>query len=211
MFRLARLTTLTLKTPVFRKAATHQARVCIAPTLTWRQNFSQSSSRFSNLPSDTDSEKKTKEEEEEDELEAIDPKDYPELYPAESDEDDEEIDKDWFVDSEYSDEKVLSETDFIPLWQRRAVGDHLEDRLALQEVSKELMESGQLTAETVTKLLEESKMENVHVIDVREKCDWADYMIVASSAKGDKYLGGVAEHVRGVVSYLKGNAKSILF
>ncbi|GAA5800057.1 hypothetical protein HPULCUR_005479 [Helicostylum pulchrum] len=198
MFRLARLTTQTLKTPVFRKAAFTHAKVCIAPTLNWRQNFSQSSFIKSNVPP-TDTNKNQEEEEEEDELEEINPSDYPELYPEEPDQDQAEIDKDWFVDPEYSDEKTLSETDFIPLWQRQAVGDHLEDRLALQQVSKELMESGKLTAETITDLLVESKMENVIVIDVREKCDWADYMIVASSGKGDKYLSGVAEHVGGVV------------
>ncbi|KAF1795986.1 Oligomerization domain-containing protein [Mucor lusitanicus] len=143
----------------------------------------------------------------EDDLEEIDPKDYPELYPQEPtleqeaafDETDEQVDTDWFVDPEYAQEKQLSEKDFIPMWQRQALGDHLEDRLALQEASKELMASGKLTAETIRSLLEESKLDNVQVIDVREKCDWAEYMIVASSAKGDKYLSSVAEHVGGVV------------
>lgn len=140
-------------------------------------------------------------------MEEIDPKDYPELYPQEPtleqeaafDETDEQVDTDWFVDPEYAQEKQLSEKDFIPMWQRQALGDHLEDRLALQEASKELMASGKLTAETIRSLLEESKLDNVQVIDVREKCDWAEYMIVASSAKGDKYLSSVAEHVGGVV------------
>lgn len=54
------------------------------------------------------------------------------------------------------------------------------------------MESGKLAAESLVQLLEESKMDNVTLIDVREKCDWADYIIVAESHKGGKYLIGVA-------------------
>lgn len=196
MFRLARLTTQSLKTPIFRKAIVNHARISVAPVinLTWRSQFSQTSFM-------SNSEDKNKLDQTEDDLEVIDPKDFPELYPEEEeiDEDDEQVDKDWFVDPEYADEKQLSETDFIPLWQRRAIGDHLEDRLALQQVSKDLMESGKLTAETMNDLLVESKMDDIQVIDVREKCDWADYMIVASSPKGDKYLSGVAEHIGIVV------------
>jgi hypothetical protein len=198
MFRLARLTTQSLKTPLFRQTFVNQGRISSVPAinLTWRSQFSQTSFSLSNKPTDIDN-KKT-----EDDLEVIDPKDFPELYPEEEfDENDEQVDKDWFVDPEYADEKQLSETDFIPLWQRRAIGDHLEDRLALQQVSKDLMESGKLTAETLNELLVESKMDDIQVIDVREKCDWADYMIVASSPKGDKYLSGVAEHIGGVVSF----------
>ncbi|KAI7876651.1 Oligomerization domain-containing protein [Mucor mucedo] len=194
MFRLARLTQ-QFQAPLLRKATYNQARIS-APVFAWRQNFSQTQFSLSSV------EKPAGEKEaEEDELEVIDPKDFPELYPTEEEEGDveEQVDTEWFVDPEFTDEKLLSETDFIPLWQRRAVGDHLEDRLALQQVSKDLMESGKLTAETLVELLEESKMDNVQILDVREKCDWAEYMIVASSAKGDKYLSGVAEHIGGVV------------
>ncbi|KAI8373947.1 Oligomerization domain-containing protein [Choanephora cucurbitarum] len=158
----------------------------------WRHQLSTSAFVYSN-----------KKEEVED-IEQIDPKDYPELYPendeaVEFNESDEAVDTDWFVDPEYSDERALSETDFIPMWQRQALGEHLEDRLALQQASKELMESGKLTAQSVSALLEESKMERVEVIDVREKCDWVEYMIVASSSKGDKYLNSVAEQIGSMV------------
>ncbi|KAI8973879.1 hypothetical protein BDB01DRAFT_909016 [Pilobolus umbonatus] len=143
----------------------------------------------------------TKVPEEEEDIEEIDPKDYPELYPEEStvDESDEEVDTEWFVDPQYPDEVPLSEKDFIPLWQRRAIGDHLEDRLALEKVSKELMNSGKITVDSLHDLLVESKMDSVKVLDLREKCDWTDYMIVASSAKGDKYLSSIASHVGSVV------------
>ncbi|KAI9482791.1 MAG: hypothetical protein EXX96DRAFT_555636 [Benjaminiella poitrasii] len=54
------------------------------------------------------------------------------------------------------------------------------------------MENGKLTAESLVQLLEESKMNNIILIDVREKCDWADCIIAAESHKGGKYLIGVA-------------------
>lgn len=200
MFRLTKhLAAQSLKAPIFHKSiAINHSRIYAKPAFsnfTWHQHHHFSVTSFAN------EEKKTEEKED---IEEIDPKDFPELYPeetdgAEFDEKDEQVDTDWFVDPEYAEEKQLSEKDFIPMWQRQALGDHLEDRLALQQASKELMESGKLTAETVCSLLEESKLDNVKIIDVREKCDWAEYMIVASSAKGDKYLSSVAEHVGGVV------------
>ncbi|CAO3616886.1 unnamed protein product [Mucor fragilis] len=209
MFRLVKQIAATqhLKAPAFRiSGALINSRIYAAPSVSsvaWHQHHHFSSTLFARHG---DNEKK------EDDLEEIDPKDFPELYPEsttssqqdidgeeQGEEQDEQVDTDWFVDPEYAQEKQLSEKDFIPMWQRQALGDHLEDRLALQEASKELMASGKLTAETIRSLLEESKLDNVQVIDVREKCDWAEYMIVASSAKGDKYLSSVAEHVGGVV------------
>ncbi|KAI9269378.1 hypothetical protein BY458DRAFT_510807 [Sporodiniella umbellata] len=175
MFRLTQLTTQNLKTAqVFNKTAWLKPK--ISPWTTHMSIFTP----------------RTFYSTKEDDIETIDPKDYPELYP---DEKEEEIDTEWFVDSDYK----ASETDFIPLWQRRAVGEHLEDRLALQKVSQELMATGILTAENIKDLLIESKLESVEVLDVRNKCDWADYMIVASSSKGEKYLTSVADHVGQVV------------
>ncbi|KAL9556234.1 hypothetical protein MBANPS3_001959 [Mucor bainieri] len=193
MFRLVKqlATTQHVKTPVVRTAKTIvSSRIYTAPAISnvaWHQYHHFSTTLFAG----NEDNKKTKEE---DDLEEINPKDYPELYPESTleQQDEEQVDTDWFVDPEYAQEKQLSEKDFIPMWQRQALGDHLEDRLALQEASKELMASGKLTAETIRSLLEESKLDNVQVIDVREKCDWAD-------AKGDKYLSSVAEHVGGVV------------
>lgn len=199
MFRLTKtLAAQSLKASNFRKSIAPPSRIHTASAVSnyvWHQH------RQLSWTSVVGKEKKLHDDEED--VEEIDPKDFPELYPeadrAKFDEKEEQVDTEWFVDPEYAHEKQLSETDFIPMWQRQALGDHLQDRLALQQTSKELMESGKLTAETVSSLLEESKLEHVKVIGVREKCDWAEYMIVASSAKGDKYLSSVAEHVGSVV------------
>lgn len=186
MFRLTRLTRQALRTPLVQYTTIQNKR--ILPALT---NFKN---HFSNTPCFNFADKNKNIANEEEDIETIDPKDFPELYP---DERDEEIDTEWFVDG---DEDQLSEKDFIPLWQRRAVGDHLEDRAALKKMSEQLMETGNVTADSLQNLLEENKMDNVVVIDVRQKCDWTDYMIVASSEKGDKYIGSVADQISSVVS-----------
>ncbi|ORZ00872.1 Oligomerization domain-domain-containing protein [Syncephalastrum racemosum] len=121
----------------------------------------------------------TTEETEEDDLEEIDPKLYEELT---TDENGETIDTDWFVEEE----------DFVPLWQRRAVEGHLQER---QASLQELVETGAFTVDTVKQLLEESKMDDVQVLDIRDKCDWTDYMVVASSERGERFLSNVAENI----------------
>ncbi|KAL1935968.1 hypothetical protein VTP01DRAFT_102 [Rhizomucor pusillus] len=121
----------------------------------------------------------------EDDLEEIDPKEYPELYPEEP------VDTEWFVEQD--------EKDFVPLWQRRALGDQLKERWALSKVSQKLMESGALSPETLRDLLVESKMDNVQVLDVRDRCDWTDYMIIADSDNGERFLHNVADQVGQVV------------
>ncbi|KAG2224826.1 hypothetical protein INT45_008008 [Circinella minor] len=132
-----------------------------------------------------------------DELETIDPKDYPELYPEleqeqkkNIEEDEEVVDTEWFVEEEEQD------SDFVPLWQRRAVGDHLNGRWAMQEASKRLIDSGDITPENIQALLEENKMDDIKLLDVRGKCDWTDYMVIAESDKGDRFLSNVAEQIR---------------
>lgn len=129
----------------------------------------------------------------EDDLETLDPKEYPELYPeASEEEDDEQIDTEWFVQED--------EHDFVPMWQRQAVGDHLKDRWSIQEVSRKLMDTGDLSVDSIRDLLEENKMENVKVLDVRGRCDWTDYMVIADSSRGDRFLSSVADNVGQVVS-----------
>ncbi|KAI8333175.1 hypothetical protein BC941DRAFT_435285 [Chlamydoabsidia padenii] len=123
-------------------------------------------------------------EDDEDEDDIMDPSDYPE----------EEIDTEWFVDRDYTTD------DFVPLWQRQAdAQQHLQDRQAIQDLTAKLLADGTLTPEMLQTMLEQAKMDNVLVMDVREKCDWTDYMIIADSTKGDKFLSSVAEHVGSTV------------
>ncbi|CAO3651662.1 unnamed protein product [Cunninghamella blakesleeana] len=133
--------------------------------------------------------------EEEEEIEEINPKDYPELYP---DEQDEEIDTEWFVDKEF-----VQEEDFIPLWQKQATEQNEKDiqkklktdqRERMKEISEQLMkEDGILSPQTIEQLLDDLKMDHIKVLDIRDKCDWTSYMIIAESHKGDRFLTNVAE------------------
>ncbi|KAI8150182.1 Oligomerization domain-containing protein [Fennellomyces sp. T-0311] len=122
-------------------------------------------------------------------VETIDPQDYPELYPSEE----EPVDTEWFVEDQ-------EDKEFVPLWQRRAVDDHLNGRWAMQEASKRLIDSGDLSPENIRDLLDENKMDAIQVLDVRGRCDWTDYMIVAESDKGDRFLTNVAEQIRQTVN-----------
>lgn len=135
---------------------------------------------------------------EEDDIEQLDPKDYPELY---SQEEDDQVDTEWFVDHD--------EQDFVPLWQQRAMGDHLRDRQSLEQISKQLIETGDMSPDLLKQLLEENKMENVNVMDVRGRCDFTDYMIVAESSMGDRFLTNAAELLRTTVRY-KGDKVGVL-
>ncbi|KAI7901070.1 Oligomerization domain-containing protein [Cokeromyces recurvatus] len=193
MFRISRLATQGFKTRLAYRPIFNSKKIPVSPihTLIWKRNFSCT---IFNPTKDNENKDQLKMEIEDD-LEVIDPQTLKELLPNDELEN-EEIDNEWFVDPEC---ETLTEKDFIPLWQRRTIGEHMEERLALQKTSKELMESGKLTVEKLGDLLEESKMDDIKIINVSEKCDWADYMIIASSSKGDKYLSSVAEHVNSVV------------
>lgn len=138
---------------------------------------------------DNNSSASTLQEDEEEGIEQLDPKEYPELYSQEGEE--EMVDTEWFVDH--------SEEDFVPLWQQRAMGDHLRERQSLEQISKKLIETGDMSPDLLKQLLEENKMENVRVMDVRGRCDFTDYMIVAESSMGDRFLTNAAELLRTTV------------
>ncbi|RUS28410.1 hypothetical protein BC938DRAFT_481919 [Jimgerdemannia flammicorona] len=100
----------------------------------------------------------------------------------------------WFVDPAYD---SLSASDFVPLWQRRAETITDEDIVGRRKRADVIP----MTLPSVVELLEQSKLENVRVIDMRQKCDWTDYMIVAESEKGERYLTSVADEVMTVFKH----------
>ncbi|KAI9302215.1 Oligomerization domain-containing protein [Cunninghamella echinulata] len=178
----------------------------ISPILLSRQQqqpFSTFGSLYTKQDIDNNNNNKVTEENEDDILEEegeeiLDPKDYPELYP---DEQDEEIDTEWFVDKEF-----ISEEDFIPLWQKQATEkkDHFlkEDstRQQLKAVSEQLIQdNGILSPTTIEQLLTKLKMDKIEILDIRDKCDWTSYMIIAESSKGDRFLNNVAEQFTSTV------------
>jgi hypothetical protein len=172
-----------LLTPVLKQRFTLRTRP-VLPCALLQRPFSHSPFLQYSAPSNNGHDDDNNNDNLDNEDELLDPSDYPE----------EEIDTEWFVDNDYSSE------DFVPLWQRQAdAQQHLQDRQAIQDLTAQLLADGILTPEMLRALLEQAKMDNVLVMDVREKCDWTDYMIIADSVKGDKFLSSVAEHVGSTV------------
>jgi hypothetical protein len=112
-----------------------------------------------------------------------------------SSENGEEDDQDWFVDTDYEQDNAgLQQSDFIPLWQRRATGE-----TAASTAAANMIKDKKIKLSSVLALLEESKAENVGVIDMRSKCDWTDFMIVAESSRGERFLNSIADELVSVV------------
>lgn len=117
---------------------------------------------------------------EEEEVEEIDRSLYPELFPEHND-----MDDTWFVDPAYENPQ---ESDFVPLWQRRA--NSLSDKLPDVKMNSDDHQRTKFLE--IIRLLEEEGVENITVIDVRQKCDFTDWMIIGEG-KTTRHLGGVAD------------------
>ncbi|KAG0305519.1 hypothetical protein BGZ98_003999 [Dissophora globulifera] len=84
--------------------------------------------------------------------------------------------------------------DFVPLWQKniqRSPGDATESGAHGHE---DTAEHSADSIASLVKLIESERAKNVKVIDMREKCDWTDYMIVAEGLS-ERHLGNVADEV----------------
>ncbi|KAK5821342.1 Oligomerization domain-containing protein [Linnemannia elongata] len=131
-------------------------------------------------------------------LETIDPKDFPELYPH-----DHEIEEDefsWFVDESYPDKATTGqEEEFVPLWQKNV--QRSPDGGAMDESSGGAGEP-EYTPDSIpglVKLLESERAKNIKVIDMRDKCDWTNWMVIAEGLS-ERHLGNVADEVYSAVS-----------
>ncbi|CAO3663768.1 unnamed protein product [Umbelopsis ramanniana] len=108
---------------------------------------------------------------------------------------DDESDPDWFVDKGYEqDHPEYQQNEFVPLWQRRAAGDS-----SLSSAAEDMIKERKVNLPSVLALLEENKAENIGVIDMRSKCDWTDFMIVAESSRGERFLNSIADEVVSVL------------
>ncbi|GES99981.1 ribosome silencing factor [Rhizophagus clarus] len=121
---------------------------------------------------------KVEEEEEED----IDKSLYPELFPEHND-----MDDTWFIDPAYENPQ---ESDFVPLWQRRA--NSLSDNLSNVKMNSDDLQRTKFL--DIIRLLEEEGVKNITVIDVRQKCDFTDWMIIGEG-KTTRHLGGAADRL----------------
>ncbi|KAG0203564.1 hypothetical protein BGX28_004204 [Mortierella sp. GBA30] len=105
----------------------------------------------------------------------------------------------WFVDESYPeqvgdhDEKSIPGGEFVPLWQKnvqRAPASSLETERH-KEVS---LEHSPDSVEGLVRLLESERARNIKVIDMRDKCDWTNWMVIAEGLS-ERHLGNVADQV----------------
>ncbi|KAF9345862.1 hypothetical protein BGX26_002661 [Mortierella sp. AD094] len=111
----------------------------------------------------------------------------------------------WFVDESYP-ERVAedkdslgssptSSSDFVPLWQKnaqRSQGDSVESHMDGNQP-----QSWEHSADSISglvALIESERAKNVKVIDMRDKCDWTEWMVIAEGLS-ERHLGNVADEV----------------
>lgn len=155
--------------------------------------------------------------ESEGELEEIDRSQYPELFPSEEelsqyyDEEREHNDADdtWFVDPAYenpqeerirnsaitSEGNAPTNDDFIPLWQRKAA--NISESNQFSRLSSSFNKDNKFAHPSknflsIVRYLEEDGIENITLIDVRQKCDFADWIIIGEG-KSTRQLGGAVD------------------
>ncbi|KAF9182264.1 hypothetical protein BGZ51_004849 [Haplosporangium sp. Z 767] len=106
----------------------------------------------------------------------------------------------WFVDESYgenttNDQGASGTTDFVPLWQKnaqRAPGDSTKGGHN-EGLDHALIHSPDSVAGLV-EMLESERARNVKVIDMRDKCDWTNWMVIAEGLS-ERHLGNVADQV----------------
>ncbi|KAG0377588.1 hypothetical protein BGX24_005810 [Mortierella sp. AD032] len=169
-------------------------------------------------------------------LETIDPKDFPELYPHETEieglsqeshpdnerdfegfqGDEQQVEGEegevrsvlladkarsedefsWFVDESYPDKSTAAGIDqeeaFVPLWQKNA--QRSPDGTESTTSSSESEEYTPDSIPGLVKLLESERAKNIKVIDMRDKCDWTNWMVIAEGLS-ERHLGNVADEV----------------
>ncbi|KAG0224903.1 hypothetical protein BGW42_004766 [Actinomortierella wolfii] len=159
-------------------------------------------------------------------VEALDPKDFPELYPEQegidsvqsaddienpsvllSDKERSDEEMSWFVDASYPEKSQAQQQEgeqdgareaFVPLWQRNAEQSRAaaatETPATASSSSDSMAASGPMTVTGLVQLLESERAKNVHVIDMRDKCDWTNWMIICEGMS-ERHLGNLADHV----------------
>ncbi|KAF9290173.1 hypothetical protein BGZ68_007757 [Mortierella alpina] len=106
----------------------------------------------------------------------------------------------WFVDETYPEQAGESQQDgkstlageFVPLWQKnvqRAPDGSLET-----DSQDHALEHSPDSVAGLVKLLEAERARNVKVIDMRDKCDWTNWMVIAEGLS-ERHLGNVADQV----------------
>ncbi|KAI9011259.1 Oligomerization domain-containing protein [Gaertneriomyces semiglobifer] len=97
---------------------------------------------------------------------------------------------DWYIDPSYT----PSEESFTPRWMQN-VEVAVRRRLGLEEESVTDAEDGPLRLKEVVECLREEKGDNLVVIDMRDKCDYTDWMVICEG-RSKKQLYALVDSVR---------------
>lgn len=105
----------------------------------------------------------------------------------------------WFVDESYPDKATPTGQDeeFVPLWQKNA--QRSPDGTLDEQAGSTEPEYTPDSIPGLVKLLESERARNIKVIDMRDKCDWTNWMVVAEGLS-ERHLGNVADEVYSAVS-----------
>ncbi|KAF9548832.1 hypothetical protein EC957_005505 [Mortierella hygrophila] len=99
----------------------------------------------------------------------------------------------WFVDESYPDKATTGqEEEFIPLWQKNA--QRSPDGAIDEQSGAGEPEYTPDSIPGLVKLLESERAKNIKVIDMRDKCDWTNWMVIAEGLS-ERHLGNVADEV----------------
>ncbi|KXN66372.1 DUF143-domain-containing protein [Conidiobolus coronatus NRRL 28638] len=105
------------------------------------------------------------------------------------DESAEEVDF-WF------EEKV--EEEFVPMWQRISKDSHMKDAF----------QPGKLTPELLKTYLENQRAHDIKVINMKNKCDWAEFIVICS-VNSSRQLQNLAEKLRKFIKQCQPHDSSI--
>lgn len=112
----------------------------------------------------------------------------------------------WFVDESYPDKASTTTTTgqddeaFIPLWQKNAQRPSSVDGDSSTSGAATEQEYTPDSIPGLVKLLESERARNIKVIDMRDKCDWTNWMVIAEGLS-ERHLGNVADEIYSAVSF----------
>lgn len=106
---------------------------------------------------------------------------------------------DWYLDQAYNlEEEAPQQSAFVPRWMRGiAVAERRSQGLEPEDITED--RTGPLRLTEIVSVLREEKGSNLVVIDMRDKCDYTDYMVIVEG-RSKKHIYALADSVRRRVS-----------
>ncbi|KAF9091566.1 hypothetical protein BGX29_010478 [Mortierella sp. GBA35] len=114
----------------------------------------------------------------------------------------------WFVDTSIGNNNSsttapsVSSQDFVPLWKRNAQKKHHKHQSPSTTnkdnnkatPSSDDLQHAPVAIRGLVRMLEHERARNIIVMDMRQKCDWTDWMVIAEGLS-ERHVGNVADEV----------------